>query len=111
MRNRLLPWSLGILAVSAVMTVSSAQACGIGLPFLSGSPTCANGQEINQACPAPTQSEDGNSDNNCIVSQKDVSKAVSTVGTMAAGGIGIASNVMQVLSHEAQRFVSTNQGL
>ena len=107
MRKHSLSWSLGILAVSAVMTASSAQACTFGLPFLSDSPSCATAQDSNQAC--PTQGLNGTSDNSCILSQQDVSKAVSTVGTMAAGGIGIASNVMKALSNQAQRLISTNQ--
>lgn len=107
MRTRSISFSIGILAVSAAMSASSAEACLPGSALLFGTPGCATDQaNSQQACPA--QSVNGNTGNDCILSRQDVSKAVGTMGNMAAGGIGIATNVMRALSDQALRMASPN---
>ncbi len=94
---------LGVLAVSAAITASSAQACMFGLPLLSGLQNCPTGQPGEPSCPA--QGGPSGRDDTCILSKKDVTNAAGSMGGMAAGGMEIAANVMRALSGQAMKFM------
>jgi hypothetical protein len=98
--------SVGVVALAALLTMSSAQACMPGMPFQSGSSGCAAGQKASQPCPA--QGAQGNRGQACVDGKQEL---ISAMGSMAAGGMEIAANVMRVLVEEADRYLAPQPGI
>lgn len=97
--------SVGGVALAALLTMSSAQACMPGMPFQSASSDCAAGQARSQPCPA--QGAQAGRGQACVDSKQEL---MSAMGSMAAGGMGIATNVMRVLVEEADRYLAPQPG-
>lgn len=112
--------SLGVLAATALLVASPAQACmGGGMPFFSsgpGSASCATAQPQTQAqvqarpqlksqsCPQGGQA--GNPGQSCGLLNPEM---VSAMGDMAAGGMQIATHMMRVLAEEVSRYAAVSE--
>lgn len=100
-----------ILAISALVATTSAQACMFGMASQSVVPACANAQAGNATCPASGGGGGGKDGNGCVLSKQDVSSAANTMGNMAAGGIGIAAGIMRALADQADRYTAPGPGI
>lgn len=114
--------SLGVLAATALLVASPAQACmGGGMPFFSsgpGSASCATGQAQTQTqAPMPPQlkpqscpqgGQAGNPGQSCGLMNPEM---MSAMGDMAAGGMQIATHMMKVLAEEVSRYAAASEGL
>ncbi len=116
MKSRSSKNTLIVLAMASLLSAGAAQA-GMGscLSSRMGSSGggCASEQGSGQACQLRDERGNrGNRDNlarqgdSCGVDRQEMMQAV---GTVAAGGIGIATQVMRTLLDEANRYVGTSQ--
>ncbi|MGQ9686271.1 MAG: hypothetical protein ACUVT2_08210 [Thiobacillaceae bacterium] len=100
---------LSILAISATLSTTPAQACMFGLPFLPNNSSCAAGAAGNPSC--PTQAQPGGRDGDCLLHKRDLMDAANTMGSMAAGGMEMAGGIMRSLADKAMRLVPPEQGI
>lgn len=109
MTRHTFPALLGILAIATALTAPPAQACMFGLPFLSGNPSCAAGAANASSC--PTQARPGGGDADCLLHKRDLMHAANAMGSMAAGGMGMAGGVLRALADKAMRALPPDGGL
>ncbi len=104
MKNRTLLKSFRVLAVSGLLATGTAEA-GMG-PCMAGAatPPCAGGQGDRPACAVPVARAEGGAA--CAPGNAQMMDAM---GNMAAGGIGIAAQVMRTLMQEANRYLAPGQ--
>ena len=105
MNANMMKMSVGGVALVALLAMSSAHACMPGMPFQSGSSGCAAGQASNQPCHA--QGAQASRGQACGDGKQEL---MSAMGSMAAGGMEIAANVMRVLVEEADRRLAPQPG-
>ncbi len=95
------------LAFTGFLLAGPAQACMPGLPFLSDMDRCPSTSSASApACPASGESGAG-----CLISQQDVGRAVGAMGTVAAGGLGFAADILRTLSDQASRISESSRGI
>ena len=99
----------GILAISATLTTTPAQACMFGLPFLPNDSSCAAGATGNHSC--PTQAQPVGRDGDCLLHKRDLLDTANTMGSMAAGGMEMAGGIMRALADRAMRSIPPEQGI
>lgn len=109
MTSHSLPALLGILAISAALTTTPAQACMFGPPFLPNNSSCAAGAAGNPSC--PTQAQPGGRDGDCLLHKRDLMEAANAMGSMAAGGMEMVGGIMRALADKAMRSVPPEQGI
>lgn len=102
MNKRLIAKSSLILA-TALLASGSAQAC---LPFQPPGVTCPVVQDAPRSCPPPAKQERDSAP--CPAPGQDLWGAV---GTLAAGGMGIAVNVMRAVRDGLSGEAATNRGI
>lgn len=103
--------ALKFLALSVCLGLSAtgpAQAgmgsCMTAGPLAAPAPACAGDPGRGQAC--PLRDDRGRQSDGCTADRDELMRSV---GKMAAGGIGIASQVMRALLEEANRYADPEQ--
>lgn len=109
MTRHSLPALLGILAISAALTTTPAQACMFGLPLQPNDSSCVAGTTGNRSC--ATQAQPSGRDGDCLLHKRDLMDAANTMGSMAAGGMEMAGGIMRALADRAMCSVSPEQGI
>ncbi len=106
--NRAIP-TLGTLAFVSLLATGPAQAC---MPFFSGASgdSCPTSQYSTQgnspqssACPVPGSG--GQAQQGCGLINPELASAM---GEMAAGGMRIATHMMQVLAEEVSHYAAAS---
>ena len=75
----------------------------------SGGASCAEGARSQSSCPA--RSAGGKDEGACILSQGDLANTMNAMGTLAAGGMEMASQVMRAVSEQALGLQAPRPGI